>query len=40
MYTTLSPEQELIVVELRRTLLLPTDDLLGKRPTAPPSIRL
>ena len=29
MYTTLSPEQELIVVELRRTLLLPTDDLLA-----------
>lgn len=28
MYTTLSPEQELIVVELRKTLLLPTDDLL------------
>ena len=29
MYTTLSPEQELIVVELRKTLLLPTDDLLA-----------
>jgi transposase-like protein len=29
MYTTLTPEQELIVVELRRTLLLPTDDLLA-----------
>jgi transposase InsO family protein len=28
MYTTLTPEQELIVVELRKTLLLPTDDLL------------
>ncbi len=28
MYTTLSPEQELIVVALRTTLLLPTDDLL------------
>jgi hypothetical protein len=28
-YTTLSPEQELIVVELRKTLLLPTDDLLA-----------
>ena len=28
MYTTLTPAQELIVVELRRTLLLPTDDLL------------
>ena len=27
--TTLSPDQELIVVELRRTLLLPTDDLLA-----------
>lgn len=27
--TTLSPEQELIVVELRKTLLLPTDDLLA-----------
>ena len=27
MYTTLTPEQELIVVELRKTLLLPTDDL-------------
>lgn len=25
MYTMLSPEQELIVVELRKTLLLPTD---------------
>ena len=29
MYTTLTPEQELIVVELRKTLLLPTDDLLA-----------
>ncbi len=29
MYTTLTPDQELIVVELRRTLLLPTDDLLA-----------
>jgi transposase InsO family protein len=29
MYTTLSPEQELIVVELRKTLMLPTDDLLA-----------
>ena len=29
MYTTLTPGQELIVVELRRTLLLPTDDLLA-----------
>jgi transposase-like protein len=29
MYTTLSPEQELLVVELRKTLLLPTDDLLS-----------
>jgi transposase InsO family protein len=29
MYTTLTPEQELVVVELRRTLLLPTDDLLA-----------
>jgi transposase-like protein len=29
MNTTLSPEQELIVVELRKTLLLPTDDLLA-----------
>ncbi len=29
MYTTLSVEQELIVVELRKTLLLPTDDLLA-----------
>jgi transposase InsO family protein len=28
-YTTLSPVQELIVVELRKTLLLPTDDLLA-----------
>jgi transposase InsO family protein len=28
MSTTLTPEQELIVVELRKTLLLPTDDLL------------
>ena len=28
MYTTLTPVQELIVVELRKTLLLPTDDLL------------
>ena len=27
MYTTLTPDQELIVVELRRTLLLSTDDL-------------
>jgi hypothetical protein len=27
MYTTLSPEQELVVVELRKTLLLSTDDL-------------
>lgn len=26
MYTMLSPEQELIVVELRKTLLLSTDD--------------
>jgi transposase InsO family protein/transposase-like protein len=29
MRTTLTPEQELVVVELRRTLLLPTDDLLS-----------
>lgn len=29
MYTTLTAEQELIVVELRKTLLLPTDDLLA-----------
>ena len=29
MYTTLTPAQELVVVELRRTLLLPTDDLLA-----------
>lgn len=29
MYTTLTPVQELIVVELRKTLLLPTDDLLA-----------
>jgi transposase-like protein len=29
MYTTLTPAQELIVVELRTTLLLPTDDLLA-----------
>lgn len=29
MYATLTPYQELIVVELRRTLLLPTDDLLA-----------
>jgi transposase-like protein len=29
MYTTLTPEQECIVVELRKTLLLPTDDLLS-----------
>lgn len=29
MYATLSSEQELIVVELRKTLLLPTDDLLA-----------
>ena len=29
MYTTLTREQELIVVELRTTLLLPTDDLLA-----------
>ena len=29
MYTTLSPEQELIVVELRKTLMLATDDLLA-----------
>ena len=29
MHTTLTPEQELVVVELRRTLLLPTDDLLS-----------
>ena len=29
MHTTLTPDQELIVVELRRTLLLPTDDLLS-----------
>jgi transposase InsO family protein len=29
MYTTLTPEQELIVVVLRTTLLLPTDDLLA-----------
>jgi transposase InsO family protein len=29
MYTTLTPEQELIVVALRTTLLLPTDDLLA-----------
>ena len=28
-YTTLTPAQELIVVELRKTLLLPTDDLLA-----------
>ena len=28
MHTTLTSEQELIVVELRRTMLLPTDDLL------------
>jgi len=27
--TTLTPEQEMIVVELRTTLLLPTDDLLS-----------
>jgi hypothetical protein len=27
--TTLTPEQELVVVELRKTLLLPTDDLLA-----------
>jgi hypothetical protein len=27
--TTLTPEQELIVIELRKTLLLPTDDLLA-----------
>jgi len=30
--TTLTPEQELIVVELRTTLLLPTDDLLSVTP--------
>lgn len=29
MYTTLTPAQELIVVALRETLLLPTDDLLA-----------
>jgi transposase InsO family protein len=29
MYTTLTPEQELIVVALRTTLMLPTDDLLA-----------
>lgn len=29
MYTTLTPDQELIAVELRRTLLLLTDDLLA-----------
>ena len=29
MHTTLTPAQELIVVELRTTLLLPTDDLLA-----------
>ena len=29
MKTTLTPDQELIVVELRKTLLLPTDDLLA-----------
>lgn len=29
MYTTRSPEQELIVVELRKTPILPTDDLLA-----------
>ena len=29
MYTTLTPVQELIVVALRRTVLLPTDDLLA-----------
>jgi len=29
MYTTLTPTQELVVVELRKTLLLPTDDLLA-----------
>jgi transposase-like protein len=29
MYTTLTPDQELIVVALRRTLLLPTDDLVA-----------
>jgi hypothetical protein len=29
MYTTLTSDQELIAVELRRTLLLPTDDLLA-----------
>jgi hypothetical protein len=29
MNTTLTPEQELIVVELRKTLLLATDDLLS-----------
>jgi hypothetical protein len=29
MYTTLTPDQELIAVELRRTLLLPADDLLA-----------
>lgn len=28
MYTTLTPEQEFLVVELHQTLLLPTDDLL------------
>lgn len=29
MYTKLTPDQDLIVLELRRTLLLPTDDLLA-----------
>ena len=29
MHTTLTPEQELIVVALRTTLMLPTDDLLA-----------
>jgi hypothetical protein len=29
MYTTLTPAQELIVVELCKTLMLPTDDLLA-----------
>ena len=29
LHTTLTPDQELIVVELRKTLLLPTDDLLA-----------
>lgn len=29
MCTTLSPEHELIVLELRKTLLVPTDDLLA-----------